>query len=230
MVANMVGLPILLATYGVGSFLLMGIAIASDGGSVPSIWYVFTFFISAVSGALIGACLGFIQSLPLKMRISQSGKWIAATSLGVAVGAPLSWLVFIWMLESPFFNRLSGLLFFFLYQDISFGALLGLSVGVAQWFVLKQHIRRAGLWVIALPILYTGGLAFSKGGFVYIEFIRAVHRQLQAITRQSLEINTPALGMYLLFGITPFLALGGISFLSGVILERLFQGKQNEGQ
>src|SRR5262245_60085459 len=100
MVANIVGLPILLAPYSIGLFLLSVIAILLDGASEPSSWYVYSFIILTVSGAVMGAYLGHMQSFPLRTRLSQSGKWIAATSIGVAVGAPVSWLVYRWILES----------------------------------------------------------------------------------------------------------------------------------
>jgi hypothetical protein len=123
--ANIVGLPALLLPYGIGLIVSMSLAIVSDGTVVGLIWYIFIFSILALSGALIGAWLGWMQSLSLKAQILQSGKWIGASSLGVAVSAPLGWLADIWFLESDIY-------FPFRYVYIIYGVLFGLTVGIAQ--------------------------------------------------------------------------------------------------
>ena len=231
--ANIVGLPVLLGPYSVGLFLLMMVAIFSDGGLAPSRWYAFNFVLQVLSGAVMGAYLGHMQSFPLKTRIPQSGKWIAATSLGVAVGTPLSWLVYQWMFASPLVNGPRGIFFFYLYQYLIFGILLGLSVGVAQWFVLKQQVRKAEWWIVALPILFSGGMAFTKIGFLYLQLMRSVQQWMPTITDQSFEIRLPVFVNYLFLVIVPSLiALVMVSLLSGVFLEWLFQfqKKQSEGQ
>jgi hypothetical protein len=142
MAANIVGLPILLGPYSVGVVLLTGTAILSDGGSIRLFWHVSMFMILALCGAVMGAYLGHMQSLSLKTRIPQTGKWIGATSLGVAIGAPLSWLAYLWILDSTLVPN--GVLFFFLSQYVTFSVLLGLSVGAAQWCFYGMVVTISG--------------------------------------------------------------------------------------
>jgi hypothetical protein len=121
-------------------------AILSDGGSTPAAWYMFQFIVLACSGAVMGAYLGHMQSFPVKTRIPDVGKWISATSVGVAIGAPVSWLAYTGMLDNPLFTRPNSP-FFYIYlwsHYLIFQVLLGLAIGVAQWFVLKPQVPGLG--------------------------------------------------------------------------------------
>jgi hypothetical protein len=179
----------------------------------------------------MGAYLGYMQSFPIKTRISQRRKWIVATSFGVAIGTPLSWFVFQWIFESPLVERVSGILFFYLYQYLAFGVLLGLCIGVAQWFVLKQQVRNAGRWILALPILFTGGMAFTKLGLVYQIYVSSVQRLLESVAHQIFRIRVPIFATYLFGEILPtLLALLMVSMLSGVFLEWLFRDPRKRSE
>ena len=98
---NMIGLPVLLLPYVIGFVVGGSIAFMSDGQPFGLIWDLYLFGPLALSGALIGAWLGWMQSLPLKAQIAKSGKWIDASALGVAIGAPIGWLAYGWFLDSP---------------------------------------------------------------------------------------------------------------------------------
>jgi hypothetical protein len=43
------------------------------------------------------------------------------------------------------------------------GAGLLLSIGTAQWLVLRRHVRRAGWWIAATAAAWTAGLAVFLG-------------------------------------------------------------------
>src|SRR5574341_435982 len=235
MTANIVGLPILFGPYAVGIVASLFMAILSDGGSTPSDWDMFQFMVLACSVAVMGAYLGHMQSFPLKTRIPQGGKWIVATSVGVAIGAPVSWLAYTWILDSPLFTRPNSP-FFYIYlwsHYLIFEVLLGLSIGIAQWFVLKQQVSKAGLWIIVWPILFTGGMALTQIRVLYIQFLRWVQQLMQTMTTPSFELRLPVFVNSLFLFIVPLLiALVTMSLLSGVFLEWLlqFQGKQEDGQ
>lgn len=232
--ANIVGLPILFGPYAVGIVASLFMAILSDGSSTPSAWYMFQFMVSAGSGAVMGAYLGHMQSFPLKTRIPHVGKWISATSVGVAIGASASWLTYSWILTSPLFARPNSP-FFYIYlwsHYLIFGVLLGFSIGIAQWFVLQPQVSRAGLWIIVWPILLTGGMALTQVGVFYVEFLRWVEQLIQTITTPSFELRLPVIVNALFLFIVPILiALVTVSLLSGVFLQWLlqFQKKQSEG-
>ena len=231
---NIVGLPILLASYGAALFLIqMVMAILSDGASIPFSWYVSGSIILSLCGAVMGASLGHQQSLALKPRIPQSGKWIRATSISVAVAVPISWLIHRWVFQSSLLDHWDGLYPYFLSQYIPFGVLLGVSVGAAQALVLEPQIHKAERWMFALPILFTGCMVSANFGFLYRLFIRSVQGLIQSITNQSFEIRFPVLVVFLFFAILPaVIALAAFSLLSGIFLDWLFQsnGQQNEEQ
>src|SRR5215203_4874786 len=159
--ANIVALPALLVPYKLGMFLAMGVAIAADGASVGSVIYIIGFIILGLSGAVIGGWFGFVQWLVLRKYISQAGKWVTASSIGLAIGTPLSWLAYALLFISPIVKRPDGIYFSNWYEYIAFGVILGLSVGVSQWFVLRQQAKWVGLWILALPICFTLGVAFT---------------------------------------------------------------------
>jgi hypothetical protein len=102
-----------------------------------------------IAGAIAGAALGLIQWLILKSRLpSLSIWWVAATSIGMAVGLALG-TVFLGSETAG--NEL-------LWR----GAITGLCIGIAQWIILRQ--------VLPLPqsIIWIGvvSLGWALGWFV----------------------------------------------------------------
>lgn len=77
----------------------------------------------------LGTSVGIAQWLVLKKIFHGSGWWVLATIAGWLVGFSL-----VSVFNTPeLFNVV----------------LFGLSVGIAQWFVLRQRVSGAGWWVIA---------------------------------------------------------------------------------
>jgi hypothetical protein len=103
-------------------------------------------------GAVSGLPAGGLQWLVLRRHVPHTLGWIGATALGVGVmhglndSMPATIAVEWWMLVS------------------------GLSIGVAQWWVLRPHLPQAGWWVlvsltvwsiawaVAFAVLKTSGL------------------------------------------------------------------------
>ncbi len=91
---------------------------------------------------MIGLSLGCLQWLILRRYLPRMGWWIVATCLGLLLAFGIS------------FN-LSGLahsLGFEIDNDWSIlytMVLLGGSIGLLQWFVLRRYVSRAGWWIIA---------------------------------------------------------------------------------
>lgn len=232
--ANMVGLPVLLGPYGIGYFLMMIIAMSSDGGASAGFFvFIFAFLILALSGAIIGGWLGLMQWLFLRKQISKAGRWILASSLGVLIGAPLSWLAYGMIL----YNRPDGFGFFINYAFIRydytiFGIFLGLAIGTSQWFVLKQQVHRAGSWIIALPICFTLGIALAN--FYQLSYAPEVsihHRLAQSITALFPNIEISNIQVLGLFNILSVLAgLVGVGLITGTLLNWLlsFHKKHKE--
>ena len=200
--------------------------------SVILILSLFIAIILALCGAIIGALLGLIQWLVLRKWIPKSGKWVWATSLGVAVGAPLGWLVYMLIFYSPIANRPDGFYFSFSYEYIAFGVLLGFSVGVSQWSVLKNHFSRTELWIVALPVFFTLGISFANIGRISKTYILSVHQLIQAISAQfpNVELSNIEVFMFLDIAIA-FIAWIGTCLLISVTLGWLlrFPKIQREG-
>ncbi len=107
----------------------------------------------AVLVVLLGMSFGTAQWLFLRQYHSQAGWWILATVVGFAVGVP----VLAWLRPWP------GLLAADPHSTVSEaagyvggwaldGAVLGLAVGLTQWLLLRQHLPRAGWWVLATAV------------------------------------------------------------------------------
>src|SRR5688572_8641057 len=90
-IANFFGVPILLFLSHLSDYVFGGVAFISDG-ILDSRGWAFIIITLAIGGAVSGVWLGILQSIPLISQIVRRGKWIGASSLGVAVGTPLSFL------------------------------------------------------------------------------------------------------------------------------------------
>jgi len=126
-------------------------------------------------GLLQGIVLGFAQWLVLRHYIKHVGKWIAVT----AIAATIAWLLGI---------KAIALLSFFLVLDHAgtaemrtlalargvflVGAWTGGVLGLAQWLVLREHIRRGSWWVFANAIAWACGLLVAFVGTTFMTFDR----------------------------------------------------------
>jgi hypothetical protein len=96
-----------------------------------------------VDGLVIGASVGIAQWLVLRRRFSPAGWWVLVSIIGFGVGKAIGEIVVVGV-PAVVGHGLSG-------------ALIGVSVGIAQWFVLRGHVARAGWWVPANILAWTVG-------------------------------------------------------------------------
>ena len=110
----------------------------------------------------VGAVIGLAQWLVLRQAIDDRfGWWILASAGGWIVG----WgLIVSGILISPE----SGI------TSIVTGSVIGLAVGLAQWFVLRRVVSRAGWWVLASTAAWILGLAGLLGGTLVGAVVGAV--------------------------------------------------------
>ena len=118
-----------------------------------------------ISVPIYGVIVGIAQWFVLRQQISRAGWWILATFMGRVANFGL---------VNTGFGTLYALLSYssasWITQPI-YGAILG----IAQWFVLRQQVSRAGWWILATTIgvlisnkiLYSGGMELFRpiGGF-----------------------------------------------------------------
>jgi uncharacterized protein DUF6544 len=113
-----------------------------------------------IAGAVEGTVLGIAQAVVLRREFLGLSRvpWAAAT----AVGAATAW--FVGMLPSTFYSTWSD---WPPYLTVPVGVVLGLvvlvSVGFAQWTVLRHHVARSRSWVPANAVAWGAGLAVLFG-------------------------------------------------------------------
>ncbi len=109
-----------------------------------------------LGGALTGAGIGFAQWLFLRRRLDVSPGWIAATSVGLAVGLAVGAVTVGYEVGRP--------------QLLIMGAISGAFVGTAQGLMLRGKFSLWLVWIVATPF------AWALGWFVSSYVIAEEHR------------------------------------------------------
>jgi hypothetical protein len=108
-------------------------------------WIIGGFLFTGLALVTSGVAVGILQWLVLLGRIRRPWRWILASAVGWIVG----YLIVILGLppELDFLN----------------GMVLGLSVGTAQWLILREQLHWAGWWIVFSAIGWTTGLTLLPG-------------------------------------------------------------------
>lgn len=134
-----------------GMTIKTAIEIAADlGGFTAALEGIPAPLFGALFGAMLGLCTGLAQWLALRRKIPGAGAWTAATLA--------AWSLF-WTLHNsvlPFAHSPWGLVL----QGVGHGALVGLTIGAAQWLVLRGRVASAGRWVPISTLSWSAAGAF----------------------------------------------------------------------
>ena len=90
---------------------------------------------------LLGLTIGAAQWVVMRRYLAHPVRWLAATLVGhllcliVLVGGNLARL---WVAE--------------IWDDMLLLGLFGAAIGISQWWLLRQHYRNAGLWMLATAV------------------------------------------------------------------------------
>lgn len=104
-----------------------------------------------VTGAFpVGTTVGIAQWLVLRPIFKQAGWWIPASALGWALGQIL--ITAVVPIPNTFLQ----------------GAVLGGTLGIAQWLVLRRWVHRAGWWIVL------GAVGWSAGPVLGASLVGAV--------------------------------------------------------
>lgn len=108
-----------------------------------------------VIGAAIGIAIGVIQMFNLKQYVERANwLWVISSTIGWAI----TWVV---MSENMGYGVLGlGITQFSTVR----GSVVGLLVGLMQWFLLRNQFRQAYWWLIANIVGWTVGMASSRAG------------------------------------------------------------------
>jgi hypothetical protein len=116
---------------------------------------------------IVGLLTGVLQYWLLRRYLPHMGWWVAATIGGWLLGVFLS-LIPSWLnWTNPLFNL-----------DLAF-IVMGLSIGVVQWLLLRRRLPRAGWWIGAnvagwgLLALITEGNSIGQFGLFTLGFLPA---------------------------------------------------------
>jgi hypothetical protein len=88
---------------------------------------------------VLGLLAGFVQYLLLRRHLPRMGWWIAATTLGLLLGLVGGRLLF-----RPLHSTLDSMWF-----GILMTVVIGGSMGLVQWLMLRQRVRHAAWWILA---------------------------------------------------------------------------------
>jgi hypothetical protein len=100
-----------------------------------------------LGGALAGAGIGLAQWLMLRRTLDIGPEWIAATSVGLAVGVAIGAMVVDYGTTT---SKLAIM-----------GAISGAFVGLAQGSLLRNRFSLWKVWMIAMPVLWALGWVVS---------------------------------------------------------------------
>jgi hypothetical protein len=221
---NIIALPTLLIPYRFGEFLSMGLVVLADGSSVGSVVYIVGFIVLALSGAIVGAWFGFLQWLVVRKYISQAGKWVTASSIGLSIGTPLSWWLYGLFLFSPIVNRPNKIYFSVGYAYVIFGIVLGLAIGIAQSLILRRQTSQAGWWMLVLPICFTVGISSANFYRLWGTFAILNHQFTQRLAMQFPGIELSNMQVLRVFAVlSALIALVGVGLITGVVLKWLLR-------
>ena len=87
---------------------------------------------------VIGLTIGLVQWLLIRRYIFRSGWWIVASMGGHIVGNILIYV------STPYLLSVGRPL----QNNVVAGALVGVSIGTAQWLVLRKQFYQSGLWIL----------------------------------------------------------------------------------
>jgi hypothetical protein len=118
------------------AFPLAGLAARGVAGPVDSVATAF------LAGAISGSVLGVAQWLALR-RIGADVRWIIATAVGLSVGLGLAYVLF------EYGDSIADLALV--------GALSGLGIGIAQWWVLRELVEGSLVWIPATAVAWALG-------------------------------------------------------------------------
>jgi len=108
-------------------------------------WILGRFLLPNMAIVTIGVALGILQWLVLQHYIPNAWRWIPATILGWVSGSTLILVV--------------------LPQGMDFfaGMILGITIGVAQWFIMRREVCWAEWWIVINVVAWTTGMALLPG-------------------------------------------------------------------
>jgi hypothetical protein len=141
----------------VGSVLLC--SVSAGGPAQIEGPFVTSLRTGLVGGAIGGGFVALCQHLILRRRLTAINGWVWVTLVAWTVGWASGWIAVdtFSALSAPY-ARGMPLTAVGMPLTVVIGAMAGALVGLAQWVILRRHVKRAGWWIAATAGSW--GLAF----------------------------------------------------------------------
>jgi len=108
-------------------------------------WMIGSLFFQGIPVIISGVVIAVLQWAVLYKRIPKAWRWAMASSLGWVAG------------------NILFVVFFSADMVIFLGPLLGGTLGIVQWFLLRKEVDWAGWWIIINIMAWTTGLTMMPG-------------------------------------------------------------------
>jgi hypothetical protein len=108
-------------------------------------WLVTNFLAIGVSYFAAGFAISLLQGFVLQNRISHTFRWVAAGTIGWAIG----WLLVLFAVPDDL--------------EMVDGLVVGLAMGIAGWLVLRREVHWAGWWIVMSIVGWITGLGLLPG-------------------------------------------------------------------
>jgi len=148
---------------GLGLAALIAIGVAQSQALPPAAEILVVTAAFLAIGAYEGAIVGVAQWLVLRRRLPslRAKSWIAATVMGAVVAWMLGRIpsaLADWESVSGGVGQPAPSLLMIVGLSAAAGAALGVILGAAQWFVLREHVRRARMWIAANALAWAAAM------------------------------------------------------------------------
>jgi len=165
--------------------------------------FILRTLVSAGSGAILGVAVGGAQLFVLRSEFPGMNRWMAANLVGGVVGGVVALPVAVAVGNTVGFNI----------AVFAGSIVLGLSMGIAQVFILREHLLGSGWWILAHAAGIPLGWALGRG------LGESVHNLVVRGVGESTAQVVATL-------ITVILFFGGYGMITGGILVRLLNLNQ----
>jgi hypothetical protein len=173
---------------GLGTTFVLGSVLAPAIADLRGVVPVVLGALAAVAlGALLeGVLVGVAQERVLRRGLSAlaGGAWIRATALGAAIAWSLGMVpsTFLTLADSAASSPPAEPGAFTQYVlAAALGAVTGPVLGMAQWTVLRRHVRAAGRWLWANALAWAVGMPFVFLGMAYVPWTASVMARFASI-------------------------------------------------
>jgi hypothetical protein len=139
----------------------------------------------AILGALLGVAMGFAQWLVLRRYLASIRLWGIVTLIGTTVGLAVGWVlrwIMLWVAynqQGDFYQALHGEIGMVLGWSIA-GIIMGGTMGLLQWLILRRKVDKAALWIVANAIAMA--VALSVGWTIEREMLGDVGTAVSGAT------------------------------------------------